>query len=304
VTAPTDPSAIADTAMGPVDHVDAGEGDPVVFLHGAPGGSDSGALMARFLLDAGFRTVAPSRPGYLGTPLTDRTATPEGQARLVLALMDALGIDRFAVACWSGGGPAAYRLAAVAPERVTALVAIAAITDGALFDADLSGHILQRRVGRWIVTEMQRRQDRPLVAEALAHGDSFDRSRMPELVAEVWDDEATRRFVLDLVAMIDSRRLVGLGNDMAQFGALGSLDLAAIAAPVLLVHGTLDTDVVPAHADRAEAVLVGAERLDLEGASHVGLWTGPGAGEAQARIVSFLADSFLTRPEAARHRAR
>ena len=111
-----------DTAVGPVEHVDVGAGPAILFLHGSPGGCDQGELMTRFLTSS-HRVVAPSRPGYRETPLTDATCTPAQQAELALALMDALGIDRFDVACWSGGGPSAYSLAAAHPDRVGAVVA-------------------------------------------------------------------------------------------------------------------------------------------------------------------------------------
>ena len=109
------------------EHVDLGSGPPLLFVHGSPGGCDQGELMSRFLVGA-HRVVAPSRPGYRGTPLTDEHRTPEAQADLAVALMDELGIDRFHVVCWSGGGPSAYHLAARHPERVAGVVAIAAVS--------------------------------------------------------------------------------------------------------------------------------------------------------------------------------
>lgn len=77
--------------------------------------------MGGFLVEQGFRVIPPSGPGYVETPLTDCNATPDGQAELEAALMDSLGIDRFALMCWSGGGPSSYRLTATRPDRVTAL---------------------------------------------------------------------------------------------------------------------------------------------------------------------------------------
>ncbi|HEX5849315.1 MAG TPA: alpha/beta hydrolase, partial [Rubrobacter sp.] len=103
-------ATIADTANGPVQYSDEGGGSPVLFIHGSPGGLDQGALMARFLLEHGHRIIAISRTGYLGTPLSGSNATPGAQADLAGALMDSLGIERFALACWSGGGPSLYHL--------------------------------------------------------------------------------------------------------------------------------------------------------------------------------------------------
>jgi pimeloyl-ACP methyl ester carboxylesterase len=90
---------LTETPLGAVEHVDTGDGDPVLFVHGTPGGSDQGALMGQFLVHSGFRVVAVSRPGYLGTPLTDALSTPDQQADLELALMDSLGIDQFGLVC-------------------------------------------------------------------------------------------------------------------------------------------------------------------------------------------------------------
>lgn len=125
-------STIADTSVGKVEFIEHGEGAPLLFVHGSPGGCDQGALMAEFLVPegfrAGFRAIALSRPGYLGTPLTEGWRHPIKQADLEIALMDSLGIDRFAVMCWSGGGPSSYRLAAKHGDRVSALVALAGLT--------------------------------------------------------------------------------------------------------------------------------------------------------------------------------
>jgi pimeloyl-ACP methyl ester carboxylesterase len=121
--------ALVDTANGPVQYSDEGEDPPVLFIHGSPGGSDQGALMARFLLERGHRVIALSRPGYLGTPLTDANATPDVQAAMADALMDSSGIDQFALMCWSGGGPSSYRLAATRHDCVSALAAVAAVSE-------------------------------------------------------------------------------------------------------------------------------------------------------------------------------
>jgi pimeloyl-ACP methyl ester carboxylesterase len=78
-------------------------------------------------VEVGFELISPSRPGYLGTRLDGRGAIDD-QADLYAALLDALGHDRAGVLTWSGGGPSGYRLAVRHPERVTALVAFAAVS--------------------------------------------------------------------------------------------------------------------------------------------------------------------------------
>lgn len=55
---------MAATACGPIEYASAGDGPPVLVLHGAGGGFDQGLLMAEGLVRAGLRAVAASRPGW------------------------------------------------------------------------------------------------------------------------------------------------------------------------------------------------------------------------------------------------
>lgn len=111
---PTPPpvSQTAHTTFGRIEYLDRGQGLPVLVVHGSPGGHDQGSLMADFLVAAGLRAIIPSRPGYLGSELTAANRSIDGTADAHAALMATLGIDRFAVLCWSGGGPSCWRLAA------------------------------------------------------------------------------------------------------------------------------------------------------------------------------------------------
>ena len=94
-------TSIAETALGPVEYAIVGTGTPVVVVHGSPGGIDAAELMARILPGEGVAAILLSRPGYLGTPLADRTTIDE-QADLIAALLDHLEIARAGVYTWSG----------------------------------------------------------------------------------------------------------------------------------------------------------------------------------------------------------
>lgn len=111
---------IAETAQGPIEYDIAGEGAPVLVVHGSPGGWDQGRAMASALPPERFRAITVSRPGYLGTGLEGREGIDE-QADLLAALLDTLEVERAGVLCWSGGGPSSYRLAVRHPDRVRSL---------------------------------------------------------------------------------------------------------------------------------------------------------------------------------------
>ena len=65
----TPQSKVLSTAHGPIEVSSTGAGYPVIALHGCPGGYDQGLLVGDRLSGAGFHVIAPSRPGYLRTPL-------------------------------------------------------------------------------------------------------------------------------------------------------------------------------------------------------------------------------------------
>jgi len=114
-------SLVAQTACGPVEYGVAGDGPPLLMIHGSGGGFDQGLEFAAPLTQAGFKVIAPSRFGYLRTPVPADTS-PEAQADAHACLLDALGLTRVAVAGGSAGAPSAMQLCLRHPERCSALV--------------------------------------------------------------------------------------------------------------------------------------------------------------------------------------
>jgi pimeloyl-ACP methyl ester carboxylesterase len=112
---------IAETARGPIEYGVEGAGVPVLLIHGAAGGYDQGLLLARAFAPAGVQVIAPSRFGYLGTPLPE-DASPTAQARALAALLDCLAIERAIVIGVSAGAPSAVEMALHHPQRVRGLV--------------------------------------------------------------------------------------------------------------------------------------------------------------------------------------
>lgn len=281
----------ADTAFGRIEYIDRGTGRPVLVLHGSPGGHDQGALMADFLVQAGLRAIVPSRPGYLGSELNELNRSIDGTADALAALMAGLGFDRYGLMCWSGGGPAAYRLALRHGEQLNALVALAAVSQRYEWhpggdERFMFGSVL----GNWILKIMREHAQRALVGATLASEGELSKSELETLVNEVWADEAKRRFVLDLAGTVSWRgaRKPGLDNDMAHFAAIGDLELQHIAVPTLLVHGRVDTDVLPAHSEFAAARIAGAQLQWVERGGHLAVFTDPDSAAIQARIIEFL----------------
>lgn len=277
-----------DTPLGAVEYLDEGDGPPVLFVHGSPGGADQGSLMTRFLRDRGRRTITFSRPGYLGTPLSDANRTPDAQAALALAVADACGVDRFALMCWSGGGPSSYRLAASSPARVSALVGVAALSDSFAFEGTGEEKLLMGRFGAWLMKEMVRHSPKSTVGSLVKQEGDLDKETRKALVESIWADDDRRAFALDLMGTIVGDRKAGFENDVEQYADL-ALELGAVTAPVLLVHARTDADVPYAQSEHARDHLPSAELVTIEDGTHVSVWTDADATAHQDRIAAFLA---------------
>jgi pimeloyl-ACP methyl ester carboxylesterase len=101
-----------------VRYVDTGRGSPVVLIHGFASSLETWASVTPALVESGHRVIALDLRGFGWTDRPPGDYSSEAQARLVLALMDQLGVARASVVGHSYGGGVALRLALVAPERV------------------------------------------------------------------------------------------------------------------------------------------------------------------------------------------
>ena len=106
---------------------DAG-GAPVVLLHGFPDDAHAWDAVAPPLTTRGCRVLAPYLRGYGPTRFLDlaapRMAQQAALGQDLLEFLDALGIERAALAGYDWGGRAACIAAILAPARVRALVTI------------------------------------------------------------------------------------------------------------------------------------------------------------------------------------
>lgn len=114
---------VAQTTAGPIEYAETGRGPPVLSIHGAGGGWDQGLANVAGVFGADVRVIAPSRFGYLGTPLPADTSV-QAQADAHAALLSALAVDRAVVVGVSAGARSALELALRHPDRVRALVLV------------------------------------------------------------------------------------------------------------------------------------------------------------------------------------
>jgi 2-hydroxy-6-oxonona-2,4-dienedioate hydrolase len=280
-------SVIVTTRCGPIEVQQAGDGAPLLVIHGSGGGHDQGMAWTRPLVQQGVRVIAMSRFGYLRTPRPD-DASPEAQADAHICLLDALGIDKAAVMGVSAGGPSAMQTAIRHPDRVSALVLVVPIaykpgtvTDSAPPVSDDKDALLLRLLGSdflfWTALHVARD---PLIRHVLA--------TPPEQVATASSEERAR--VSDLAERIlpVSSRAAGLRDDTRLGKRLGPYALETIRAPTLVVSARDDGFGTYAAAQYTASRIPGAKFVGFEDGGH--LLVGHDAA-VRAGIVKLLSDS-------------
>jgi pimeloyl-ACP methyl ester carboxylesterase len=114
-------SQVINTPCGVIEYADVRSGPAVLAIHGAGGGFDQSLDLAGDFLGTGFRVVAPSRCGYLCTPMP-ADASPMAQADAHACLLDALNLQKVVVIGGSMGAPSAMQLCLRHPDRCSALI--------------------------------------------------------------------------------------------------------------------------------------------------------------------------------------
>jgi len=283
---------LAQTARGTMEYALLGEGPVVMGIHGGPGGFDQALFLFDYVSANGFSLLAPSRPGYLGTPLSTGK-TPEEQADAFAALLDTLGIDKVSLIFGSAGGASGYLFAIRHPDRVRCLVAIDAVVSEYLLPANASAlaeAIFLSGPGEQLIGYLSTHYPEKTIHELLHQESLLRPEQIDAQVKNARNDPVQMRLLLRMVRSMSEypRRKSGVGNDMEQLAHLSDLPVEKITCPALIIHGTHDSDVLFYHGVYARTNIPGAEELWIREGSHFCAWISPQAREVQARILAFL----------------
>jgi pimeloyl-ACP methyl ester carboxylesterase len=225
----------ASECEGYVDHDGAriwyatyGTGSPVVLLHGGLGHSGNWGFQVPALVDAGHRVVLVDTRGHGRSTRDSRPYRYELMAADVLAVMDALSLDRAAIAGWSDGACTALILAMQAPARVAGVFFFGCNMDPSGTKEFVPTAVIDRCFARHA-------QD---YAERSATPDQFD------------------AFVAAVSEMMRTQP-----NYTAR-------DMADIHVPVAIVQSEHDEFIKREHAQYLAQSIPGAEWILLQGVSH------------------------------------
>lgn len=108
-------------------HVDEGEGEPVLLVHGEPTWGFLWRKVMGPLLDAGYRCIVPDLPGFgrSDKPVDDEWYSYDRHTAALVSLIEELDLSGLTLVCHDWGGPIGLRTASIeVPERFSRLVAM------------------------------------------------------------------------------------------------------------------------------------------------------------------------------------
>ncbi len=258
--------ALLDLPLAPVllangielNHVRAGAGPSLIFIHGAMGdwracAPQWDAFTARFDCISYSRRYSHPNPN----PMDTRAHNALVDAEDLEALMDALGIDEAILVGSSYGGFTALAMALRAPARVRAVVSV---------EAPMMRYALQSEHGAKIAQAF-------LEASANPARDAFERGDDAAGVA-LLTGGIVGQAVEDIPKAIMERRMLNakaarslaLSDD--EFPWLEPSDLAALPMPVMLLSGAKTAPVHDAIFNAVSAAMPQAQALKVEGVGH------------------------------------
>jgi pimeloyl-ACP methyl ester carboxylesterase len=205
-----------------------GSGSPVILLHGGLGHSGNWGYQVPALVGSGHRAVLIDSRGHGRSTRDWRPYTYELMASDVLAVMDALRLERAAVVGWSDGACIALILAMKAAARTAGVLFFGCNMDPSGGKEIAPNPVIDRCFGR--------------------HAKDYARlSATPDQFEEF---------------------AAAIGQMMKTQPNYSAQDMADIQVPVAIVQSEHDEFIKPEHAEYLARSIPGAELIVLPGVSH------------------------------------
>lgn len=296
MSAPLDVPApkVAKLPMGDMEYATYGEGKPILILHGGGGGYDQGIFFFKRYVPEGYQIICPSRPGYLGTPLSTGK-TSEEQADAFAALLDYLNIPSAIVVSLSAGGLYLYPFAIRHPQKTTAIIAIDSIS-GEYLMPEQSGKFAQAlymsKIGLWMVKKTMYYFPTAVIQNIVKLEGYLPQSQIKTRVKDIESSQESLEIMSDLMStMTDFKgRMIGDMNDVELGAKTTWFDFSNITCPALVIHGTHDADVKFYNGVFAFEGLASKEKdhFWIEYGTHFGFFFAPSAPKAHQKFREFI----------------
>ena len=228
-------------------------GRPLIWFHGTPGARRQIAPEARIAAqERGVRIISVERPG-IGDSTPHAYDAISDWAEDIRVFADALGLERFALAALSGGGPYALACAHEMPDRVVAVAVLGGVAPSVGPDAASGGgSSLAPLLGplfrhtRQPMGLLLRNTVRLLAPFADQFTDLFS-SIMPPGDQRVFEDGGIRLMFQEDLVLGSRKHMQAIFLDASLFGREWGFALCDIRVPVHLFYGDSDSIVPVAH---------------------------------------------------------
>lgn len=257
-------------------------GSPVIYTAGTPVSGLGGANYDEMARSAGLRWISPDKPGYGGSDY-QRKRTLIGWADDLAALAGHLGLDRFALAGESGGGPYTLAAAHQLAGRVTVAALIA--TGGPITPAEMADQKTRIRIMYWLARNAPALNAVPvwMMRRELTNPARRERALRRELATEPEAAHSAARIEFDAVEDALRPGVRAAVQELALTKRPWPFPLSEITTPVHLWHGVKDRNAPIAFARRLARELPDATLHVSDSSGHdVGL-------DHSGEIISVLA---------------
>lgn len=281
-------------SMGNMEYATYGEGKPILIIHGGGGGYDQAVLLFKRYIPNGYQMICPSRPGYLGTPIS-AGQTAEEQADALASLLDYLNIPSAVIVAISAGGLSLYPFAIRYPQKTKAIIAIDAVA-GEYLMPEQSGKLAQALFmtdfGLWMTKKSMIYFPKTVIKNLIKLEGYLDPIHLEARVKEIVNCQEHLELIAELMYSLADykKRKIGTMNDMAVGAKTSWYDFAKISCPALIVHGTHDADVKFYNGVFAYEGLASKEKEHfwIEYGTHFGFFFAHQAPAAQQKFREFI----------------
>ena len=242
-------------------------GFPLLFHGGSPSAVAAYPPFEQVVRAAGLRLVTYSRPGYGGS-----TVRPRPEPRMVddvedsVTILDALEIDRFVTAGWSGGGPRALGCAALLPGRCLAAASIAGVGPHDGLGPDWKAGMAEENLVEYTAAEAGREAYAAYLEEEFLPVLMVGADELEEAMGGLLPpadraamDRGFTEWMTESFHRAGTQRIAGVLDDGLAAVRPWGFDVGAISVPVAVYQGRADAMVPFAHGQWLAGHIPGAE---------------------------------------------
>ena len=289
-------SSIVNTSMGPIEYATKGEGPIILLFHMEGSGSDN-INMLEPIIEAGYKIICPSRPGYLSTPLNNE-ANYTYQANLFAELLDHLKINqKVTVIGLSAGGPAAIEFAKKYADKCTSLILVNSPASKLKSNDPIIKQLNLKSIpyldeasdfNSWFAFNLTKYNQKLIIKSLVNNSINASDKTKNEKVDVLMTQPDTKEEILNFLSNTSpkSKRIAGLNNDLKNLNNY-SIGAKKIRVSTLIIQSKINQIVSNNHADRIKKTFPKAQIFAYEGFGHA-FWLSNDRSNMNAIMLEFL----------------